>query len=145
MPNLLVIGVLVFISTFSCANSLWCFGTPDWHMFVINGMPNDVIEAHIYDTYDDHPKCDHCKLSPEQVFDWYFCPVDSLYHGNFTWGTKSRSVELYGKHISNVCFHYKFFLGTQHCYWLVKPEGFYVSRHNLSHSDPNWRYEGPWN
>lgn len=149
MRSLLVIFLFFFISTFSCAKSLNsapanCFFSPEWHIFVINGLPDNAIGAHVYDS-KGKPECDHCMLAPDEVLDWYFCPRGTTYYGDFTWGKFNKTMTLFSKHISNICFHYKFVLGTQHCYWLVRPHGFYVSRFNLSYTDSNWIYQGPWN
>ncbi|MFS7905259.1 putative plant self-incompatibility S1 [Helianthus anomalus] len=147
MANFLAIVLLFLISAFSCADSTNsssqnCILTPDWHMFVINGLSNEVIIAHIRDEYG-RPQCEHCPMSPGVSFSWYFCPFGEWYYGDFTRGSTQKTVQLYSKHIQNFCGH-KFLLGTEHCYWLVKPDGFYVAKKNLSISDPNWSYESPW-
>lgn len=105
---------------------------------------NEDIVAHIRDDAPWHqPVCDHCKLSPGIAFDWYFCPGSSRYYGDFTWGSKQKTVSLYSSHIIRFCGH-KFLSGTEHCYWLVKADGFYVAKKDLAIDDLNWSYESSW-
>ncbi|MFS8003624.1 putative plant self-incompatibility S1 [Helianthus anomalus] len=147
MANFFAIFFLFLISAFSSVDSTNfssqnCILTPNWHMFVINGLPNELIITDICDD-SSFPKCDHSQISPGEFVSWYFCPIGHWYYGDFTRGSTKKTVQLYSKHIDNFCGH-KFLSGTEHCYWLVKPDGFYVAKKNLSISDPNWSYESPW-
>ena len=46
------------------------------------------------------------------------------------------------RHPSNVCVKQGF--GTQYCYWLVRPEGFYVSNVNNPFPSRSWALDRTW-
>lgn len=89
---------------------------------------------------------DQNDLSYGQYCTWDFCAFSGIvYNGDFTWGSINKTVEVFNKHIGNVCYHYIPILGTVRCYWLVREEGFYVSRYNKSFPDSEWKFQSPWN
>ncbi|XP_023753996.1 S-protein homolog 5-like [Lactuca sativa] len=49
----------------------------------------------------------------------------TLDYGYFWWGSRFQSLALYDNHIRDICYRGE--SGTAHCYWLVTPNGFYVS------------------
>ena len=147
MLVLFVIGVLFLNPTFSCANSTYsplkkCWGMPKWHMFVTNDMVEEIkMKVHLESDYE-FPTAD---MPPGHVYDWYYCQNWKWWYGDFVWGSRNfYNIMLWSKHIYHKCFKFKFPFGTVHCYWSVRPEGFYVSKHNSSFPGPDWHFEGPW-
>jgi len=97
------------------------------------------MNLHFHGNHDDRT----VNISPGQGFDWSFCKTGNQhYYGDFNWGSKSASLALFDKHIDGICFRFK--IGTRHCYWLVRTEGFYVSRSNSTFPG-SWRFQGSWN
>ena len=121
-----VIAILFFIPTFSCANSFdssngKCFPTYNWHLFVTNDLPDVLNVTRIYITDESYepPYFDYA-ANPGETMDWDFCRPyigkSKLWKGKFILGSKNINVDLFNKHISQICYKYKFILGTQHCY-----------------------------
>ncbi|KAJ9555258.1 hypothetical protein OSB04_009872 [Centaurea solstitialis] len=133
MPNIFIVLFLFFIPTFSLDYPLNCFLEPQWHMFVTCDLPQQ-LQFSITDTNTEND----VTLSFGQTYDWYFCP-DGKYIGDFKWGSKHQNVELFrSDDYDNVCHRFKF--GTIHCYWLVTPDGFYVSKHNVPYPNSDWHF-----
>lgn len=144
MRSLFFIVTLLFISSFSFAkttnSSANCLMSPEWHIFVTSNMPDD-IQVHVYAYGRDERRT----LNFGETYDWYFCPtVQKWWNGDFAWGSTNVDLSLYSKHIQRICYHYKPIFGTQHCYWLARPEGFYVSRHNSPFPNSDWHFERSW-
>ena len=62
-------------------------------------------------------------------YTWSFCArIDgvTLYSGYFWWGLRFQSLALYDNRIRDICSRFQR-SDTGHCYWLVTPDGFYVS------------------
>ncbi|KAJ9555259.1 hypothetical protein OSB04_009873 [Centaurea solstitialis] len=134
MPNIFIVLFLFFIPTFSLDYPLNCFLEPQWHMFVTCDLPQQ-LQFSITDTNTEKD----VTLSFGQTYDWYFCP-DGKYIGDFKWGSKHQNVELFrSDDYDNVCHRFKF--GTIHCYWLVTPDGFYVSKHNVPYPNSDWHFD----
>ncbi|MFS8004329.1 putative plant self-incompatibility S1 [Helianthus anomalus] len=144
MSSLLFVVALFFTPTISYGyasnSSENCILTPKWHMIVTNDLPDNI---NLFVHGDDMEQ--NVVLSFEKAYGWYFCQLGRVYTGQVTWGSKNITLDLYDNHIKNFCFHYKFLIGTQHCYWLVRSEGFYVSKHNSPFPSSNWHFERGWN
>ncbi|PWA57715.1 plant self-incompatibility S1 [Artemisia annua] len=134
-----VIGVLFLNPTFSCAI---CIGMPKWHMFVTNDM-SDAFNMTVR-LKDTPAYCSNCPMPPGSVYAWSYCQQWQWWYGDFTWGSRSTTIMLWSKHIYRKCFTFIFPFGTVHCYWSIRPEGFYVSKHNSSFPGPDWNFEGSW-
>ncbi|KAL8245225.1 hypothetical protein R6Q59_011483 [Mikania micrantha] len=144
--SLFLIVTLFFIPTVisydfitTTASSENCFVTLKWHMIVTSNIPDEI---KLYIKGEEMDK--DIYLSFGQAYGWYFCQHNH-FTSQITWGSKNVTMDLYNKHIKNLCFRYVFPLGTIHCYWLIRPEGFYVSRHNSPFPNSNWRFQRGWN
>ena len=149
-----VIAILFFIPTFSCANLFdssksECFPTYQWHEFVTNDLQDVLNVTRIYVTDESHhpPYFDYA-ANPGETMDWHFCRPyigkSKVRKGEFIWGSKNINVDLFNKQISKICYKYKPILATQHCYWSIRPDAFYVSRKNSPFPGPDWHNVYPW-
>ncbi|KAJ0920453.1 putative plant self-incompatibility S1 [Helianthus annuus] len=78
-------------------------------------------------------------------YNWSFCSRGdhrTLFYGYFWWGSKFQSLDLFNKELENHCSLNK--AGRQHCYWWVRPDGFFVSPLNNTFSDFYWKFIKPW-
>lgn len=144
MCRLFLVVVLFFIPTISygrhtTSSSQNCVLTLPWHMIVTSDFGDDF---ELYIEGEDLHQNLHFSFGDD--FGWDFCQHNH-YTGEFTSGSKNVTLDLYNKHIKNLCFRYVFPLGTIHCYWLVRSEGFYVGRHNLPFPNSNWKFQRGWN
>ena len=66
-------------------------------------------------------------LASGQEFDWKFgVIIQTYYRGEFWWGAKHSTISVFNKFVFNTCFNLDVF-AVQRCYWMVKPEGFYIN------------------
>jgi hypothetical protein len=148
IPTRLNISKRTSITFFVESSIIPCVLTHNWHLFVTNDMPDEFMVT--IQNNERNPSCSDCPFPPGRVYDWYFCPPPPFYRnvwvGDFTWGSKKIRVDLFNKHISNICYRFKPLFPTIHCYWSVRPDGFYVSRKNSSFpgSGSDWHYINPW-
>lgn len=108
-------------------------------MFIINDIPEDIV-VHVRSRDDD---LGNHTLLYNTNYDWSFCfTLNTLFTGEFWWGSKYIDLNLVDDHVSDVC-ETKIW-GTIHCYWLVRPEGFYIGVKNNSWPDKSWSFEKSW-
>ena len=114
MSDLFVV-IIFFFPTCSCAISVDnstknCFPYYpfyNWHVLVTNDM-NDNFQLSIYEVGQPLSllcipcfPCIICSPYPGSIYDWYFCTGkdDKLWVGEFIWGSKKISVDLFSTHI----------------------------------------------
>ncbi|PWA95204.1 plant self-incompatibility S1 [Artemisia annua] len=118
---------IIFILTCTFASLTHaCVFTNKWHIFVMSDMPDNDLIAHVKSGDDDlgiHT------IAFRGTYHWSFCQRfdgRTLFYAYFWCGSKFRSLALFDKHIRKVCDRNK--EGTQYCYWLVRPDGFFASK-----------------
>lgn len=110
-----------------------------FHMFVINDIPED-IKLHVKSKDDDLGI--HI-LPYKTVYDWSFCFVThTVFSGELWWRSKYITLYLVDGYVFKTCDKQVF--GTRHCYWLVRPEGFYIGVKNNTWPDSSWIFVRPW-
>lgn len=112
----------------------------EWNMFIINGI-NEDITFHVRSKEDDHG---NHTLSYNGIYQWQIHETTTTYYwSQFWWGSKYQDFHVFdSRHPSNVCVKQGF--GTQYCYWLVRPEGFYVSNVNNPFPSRSWALDRTW-
>lgn len=109
-------------------------------MFVTNDISED-ITVHVTSRRDDRG---NITLPFQATYDWDFCETGQIvYAGQFWWGSKGQIMNLYDTEAWEACNNHKLWV-TQHCYWLVRPEGFYIGRENVPFPSENWQFKKPW-
>ncbi|KAJ0666837.1 putative plant self-incompatibility S1 [Helianthus annuus] len=118
-----------------------CFLTVPWSVYVLSNIPGDIV-AHIKSGDDD---LGNHTIPFKGNYNWSFCSRGdhrTLFYSYFWWGSKFQSLDLFNKELENHCSLNK--AGRQHCYWWVRPDGFFVSPLNNTFSDFYWKFIKPW-
>lgn len=96
-----------------------------WHIIVTNDISGNDVIIHVKSGDEDRG----IQTIPfHGTFDWTFCERinrGSLYFASFSSGSKSQTLNLFDEPVRHICAQPK--PGTQHCYWSVRPDGFFVS------------------
>lgn len=102
-----------------------CFYT-QWTPYITNRISDDIV-VHIKST--DHDLGNHT-IPSNDVYKWTFCEklIGTHFTGDFWWGARYQSLALMDRKIINFC-RIRYF-GAQECFWLIMPDGFYVSNGN---------------
>ncbi|GJX46837.1 plant self-incompatibility S1 [Tanacetum coccineum] len=132
--------ILVTSSSFSSITN-GCFFTTKWKIYVMNGTP-DTIVTHIRSKDDDLGKHN---IPSNDYYYFSFCESfdrSSHFDGEFWWGQKYQCLEVFYRLAQWECDRFHF--GVQSCFWLVLPEGFYISSLNISFPDPLWTFVKSW-
>lgn len=123
-----------FYPTFSC------FIAKHWMIHITNNILDDItISVKSGDTdLGNHT------IPFNNKYEWSFCNrIDgrTLYVGSFSWRSLFKSFELFNNDISRFCHTH----GARHenCYWLVRADGFWISRRNLPFPD-SWNIMRTW-
>lgn len=138
MHCLLIYLILVF-SFFSITSS--CFFTPTWKLYVINGCPDNIV-THVRSKDDDLGN--HIVPSYGEYY-WTFCDRfdrTTRFDAEFWWGEKYQCLDVFGKNARSKCERFGF--GTESCFWLVRPDGFYISPLNITFPDVSWTFVKLW-
>ncbi|KAF5754414.1 putative plant self-incompatibility S1 [Helianthus annuus] len=106
-----------------------CFLTSKWNLYVMNNIEDeDDIVVHIKSGDDD--------LGLMAIFYGHI-----LFYGYFWWGSKFTSLALFDDELRGPCALNK--ESGQHCYWLVRKDGFFVSAYNRTFAD-HWTFKKHW-
>ncbi|KAM0059113.1 putative plant self-incompatibility S1 [Helianthus debilis subsp. tardiflorus] len=118
-----------------------CFLTAKWNLYVISNIEDDIV-AHIKSGDDD---LGNHTIPFNGNYNWSFCDrIDgrTLFYGYFWWGSKFTSLALFDDELRGPCALNK--ESGQHCYWLVRPGGFYVSAYNRTFANNYWTFKKHW-
>lgn len=140
MINIILIFLILVSSSPSIANS--CFFTPKWKIYILNTIPADNIVTRVRSIDDDLGK--HI-IPSNGYYHFSFCDTidrSSHFDGEFWWGNKYQCLEVFYRLARWECERLGF--GVQYCFWLVRPDGFYISPLNISFPDPLWMYVKSW-
>ncbi|KAL8267277.1 hypothetical protein R6Q59_004621 [Mikania micrantha] len=135
----LVIYLILASSFVSITNS--CFFTPKWKLYIINGTPDNIV-THVLSKDDD---LGNHIVPSNGIYHWSFCDRfdrRTRFDGEFRWGKKYQCLVVFNELARRRCT--RFGLRVNDCYWLVRPDGFYISYVNLSFPDPEWKFVKPW-
>ncbi|KAL6971162.1 hypothetical protein U1Q18_030842 [Sarracenia purpurea var. burkii] len=99
---------------------------------VISGVPNTPTPLRVRCQSKDTDFGTHT-LNTNEEFYWRFKPSVfgvTLYFCHFYWGSKDRRFDVYSEKIQPDCLSEN--LKFVRCYWLVKPDGFYLSSDRIT-------------
>ena len=117
-----------------------CFLVFRFHMYIINDIPEDIV-VHVNSKDDD---LGNRTLPLGGSRDWSFCDLFwTRFRGEFWWGSKYISFNVFDTHVRQDC-DTETRSGTRHCYWLIRPEGFYMGSENNTWPSGSWHFEKPW-
>ncbi|KAJ0666831.1 putative plant self-incompatibility S1 [Helianthus annuus] len=127
--------IILTSSLISITNS--CFFTPKWNVYLINDTP-DSFAAHVMSKDDD---LGNHIVPPNANYYFSFCDRwdrTSQFDAEFWWDKKYQCLGVVNDFARSKC-HW-----LARCYWLVRPEGFYVSMYNVSFPRPEWTFVKSW-
>ncbi|KAI3502113.1 hypothetical protein L1887_30144 [Cichorium endivia] len=138
MSSLLI--YLILASSFSSITNA-CLFTPTWKIYIINDTPDNII-IRVRSKDDDLGK----HIVPSKgYYSWSFCDrIDrtTRFNGDFWWGQKFQYLEVFAELARFNCD--KGGSGVLSCFWQVRPDGFYISAHNIAFPDPSWTLVKTW-
>lgn len=107
----------------------------------ITNRVSDAIEVHIKSTDSD---LGNHTISPNLAYTWSFCEklIGTKFMGDFVWGSRSQSLALMDREIIDYCRNVAD--GGRLCFWLVRPDGFYVSSYNPPFPNSAWLKKQSW-
>ncbi|PWA97902.1 plant self-incompatibility S1 [Artemisia annua] len=132
----LFILTMLSFSIASSPNDL-CF----FRVYITNGI-EDNIAVHVSKRGGED--LGNHTLAFNQEFDWKFGVVlfRTYYSGEFWWRSKHVTISVFNRFVFDTCFDLNIF-AVQRCYWMVKPEGFYINVRNHTFAD-GWSLVHRW-
>ncbi|KAJ0520171.1 putative plant self-incompatibility S1 [Helianthus annuus] len=137
----------LFLVLFICflitpSHSDTCAFTKNWSIYIYNGIQDSTMNVHVKSADDD---LGLYSLAYEEGFKFDFCESilgNTLYTGDFNYDARSVAFHVFDKEIENTigCKYG----GHANVYWLLKQDGYYLSRENKPFNDPVWMRRGPW-
>lgn len=126
---LFVIVALCFVCMQMCDAVDFIKPNPNVTVHIISGVQNTPkpLECHCQSKDDDlgvH------KIKMGYEFYWVFSPNilhTTLYFCHFYWGSKNVRFDVYDTNLDNLCRKAGLIIAPYDCYWLVRPDGFYLS------------------
>lgn len=118
--------VLLISICFLVTTTSGCFFTK-WNVTITNGV-SDPITVHIKSTDSD---LGNHYIPSNMAYSWTFCEklFGTHFTGDFYWGPRFQTLALMDREIIEHCRNVEENDGRP-CFWLVKPDGFYLSTTN---------------
>lgn len=113
---------------------------PEFRIHITNDI-QDNITVHCQSKDDD---LGYRTLHYQDEQYWHFCEqvfFRTLYFCHFWWGSKDQMFDVFNGSIVNSCERHELDYNT--CYWLVRPDGFYFSKHH-HHFPSDWEKKEVW-
>lgn len=126
-PPLKSLFFFLIVSLSLVATTSACFFSTKWTVQITNGNIPDKVVAHIQSGNDD------LGYHTLGEYHWQFCQnIDNgiLFFTHFWWGSKSVTLDVFDDKVGDECHRIKFGIPSQRCYWLVRDDGFYLSKNN---------------
>ncbi|PWA97904.1 plant self-incompatibility S1 [Artemisia annua] len=138
--NLFIRALFIFATIPLCVASSpndLCF----FRMYITNGI-EDKIAVHVSKRGGED--LGNRTLAFNEEFDWKFGVVlfRTYYRGEFWWGSHYKTTSIFNRYVFGNCFNGNIF-AVQRCYWLVKPDGIYLSDNNGTFPD-DWNQVERW-
>ncbi|KAM0028390.1 putative plant self-incompatibility S1 [Helianthus anomalus] len=132
--------VLSYFTYFVIAD---CLFTSDVTVYIYNGIPDSTIDVHVKSGDDD---LGHHNITLSLGYDFHFCESffqNTLFMGDFADNSRSAHFHVYDNDVANNVDDSgaATFLNV---YWLLKQDGYYLSKEFKPYDDPSWVYRGSW-
>ena len=138
----LIIGALFILTTLSFGATERPNDFTHFRTWIHNAIEEN-ISVHVYKSKKGGGDYGRATLGFNEEFTWK-CGVDfgTQVVGEFWWGEKYTRISVYNGDVFGLCYDGKVF-STQHCYWKVQSDGFYLSQFNRT--DPMyWQRRHTW-
>ncbi|MFS7952817.1 putative plant self-incompatibility S1 [Helianthus anomalus] len=118
------------------------FLTKHWSVYMYNGIPDSQIDVHVRSGDDD---LGHHNITFDLGYKFSFCESilqNTLFVGDFSDNSRSTHFHVFHKEIGDIigCL----IGGDADVYWLLKEEGYYLSKELSNINDPAWMFRGNW-
>ncbi|KAK9067625.1 hypothetical protein SSX86_011736 [Deinandra increscens subsp. villosa] len=139
-------SIIIVLTCFACflitpSHSRTCFSY-DWDIYIYNGIQDSTIDAHVKSKDND---LGHHNLTYDLGYTFGFCEnyfENTLFWGDFTHGSQFVNFHVFDKAVIS-------FIGgstehTNNVFWLLKQDGYYLSKEYKPYDDPAWTFWGHW-
>ncbi|KAF5803753.1 putative plant self-incompatibility S1 [Helianthus annuus] len=138
---------LIILSCFACfcitpSNSLKCFGTFKWVITINDGIPNSTIDFHVKSRDDD---LGSHSITYDNNYAFEFCEnfvQNTVFWADFYYGKKFVHFNVFDSKVVKVVGGSIF--KENPVFWLLKDDGYYLSKKALSYNDSAWIHRGKW-
>ncbi|MFS7975230.1 putative plant self-incompatibility S1 [Helianthus anomalus] len=138
--------LFISLSYFTCflitpSHSRPCWGQ-EWTVFIYNGIWDSTIDIHVISGDDD---LGHHNITYELGYRFNFCDnifTQTVFGGDFSHGSQFVHFNVFDSSVEE-------FIGAQYgqetgVYWLLKEDGYYLSKEYKGYDDPVWKHMGNW-
>lgn len=119
-----------------------CFTLFSWTIYIYDGIPNSQITFHLRSKDDD---LGYHNITDRLGYQFSFCvnlSKSTLFYGDFFYGTKKGHFNVYEVKVAEYLQPKPF--KRAHAYWLLKSDGYYLSKLDIPYDDPGWKLWGNW-
>ncbi|KAL8262108.1 hypothetical protein R6Q59_026157 [Mikania micrantha] len=116
--------------------------TFEWVVYIYNGIPNSVIDVHVKSKNDD---LGHHNVTTNILYHFGFCEnyfENTLFAGDFSYGSKFVHFNVFDNEIERVVGRSLEYQNL--VFWLLKEDGYYLSKDDKRYDDPGWIFRGHW-
>lgn len=113
-----------------------------WRNHIINGIEENVV-INVHAKNRNESDFGNKTLVFNEDFNWKFGAYSNTYYMmEIWWNSKYEIFGVYDHHVVSKCFNGNVFV-VQKCFWLIRPDGFYLSKENNPFPD-KWDFKKPW-
>ncbi|KAF5785076.1 putative plant self-incompatibility S1 [Helianthus annuus] len=142
VTNKLLSGFIILICLLiTPSQSRYCY-TYEFTVNFYDGVQDSPIDVHVKSKDDD---LGHHTITYDHGWPFGFCEQffeRTLFWGDFTLGSQFARFNVFDKEIANIV-GWNISANTM-VYWLLKQDGYYLSKELLPYDDPGWMFRGHW-
>lgn len=144
VTNVLYIFFASFFFTCFCIipSESKCYTPFSWTIHIYDGIQDSQITLHVRSKDDD---LGYHNITYNLGYKFDFCENlihNTLFTGDFFFGTKEAHFDVFDIDVSDFIKPQPF--QRSHAYWLLKADGYYLSKYFKSYDDPAWILIGEW-
>ncbi|XP_021984811.1 S-protein homolog 2-like [Helianthus annuus] len=135
-------SLFIVLSYFTCFVIADCLFTSSVTVYIFNGIPDSTIDVHVKSGDDD---LGHHNITLNLWYDFHFCEIffgNTLFTGDFADNSRSAHFHVYDEDVSKNVDGSS--ADSINVYWLLKQDGYYLSKEFKPYDDPSWVYRGSW-
>lgn len=114
-----------------------CFTLFSWTIYIYDGIPNSQITFHLRSKDDD---LGYHNITYRLGYQFSLCV--NLSKNTLFYGTKKGHFNVYEVKVAEYLQPKPF--KRAHAYWLLKSDGYYLSKLDIPYDDPGWKLWGNW-
>ncbi|KAK1412595.1 hypothetical protein QVD17_33973 [Tagetes erecta] len=121
--------------------SLDCYAQ-EWTVYIYDGIQDSVIDVHVKSKDDD---LGHHNITFDLGYRFAFCESifgNTLFTGDFYHGSQFVHFNVFDDVVSSIIGGPQ--VENTNVYWLLKQDGYYLSKEFKAYHDPVWKFMGHW-